>query len=228
MLPQRNEVLVVVAHPDDEILGLAGTIRKHVLTGDRVHVLALTDGYSSRASTADSEGPSRKKAALTAAQIVGFNWLESEPYPDNALDSVSLLKVVKEVENAKALIEPSMLYTHSSADLNIDHQIVSRACLTAFRPQPKEACKEIRLFETPSATDYGHPSVTGQFIPNLYIDIATTWEVKEKALEAYRSELREFPHSRSMEAITNLAATRGCQVGLSKAEAFEVIRKVET
>ena len=78
MLPQRNEVLVVVAHPDDEILGLR-TIRKHVLTGDRVHVLALTDGYSSRASTADSEGPSRKKAARTAAQIVGFNWLESEP-----------------------------------------------------------------------------------------------------------------------------------------------------
>ena len=133
----------------------------------------------------------------------------------------------RSIEKLKSTIKPDIIYTHSSADLNINHKVVLHAVLTAFRPQPHENYTEIRLFEVASATDYGSPSVTGIFEPNLFINVSDTWEAKEAALQAYISELREYPHSRSLDAIKNLAKIRGNQAGLPMAEAFQVIRKIE-
>ena len=104
---------------------------------------------------------------------------------------------------------------------------MAHAVLTAFRPQPMENCREIRLFEVASSTDFGSPSITKQFSPNLFVDIAEEWEKKVDALNAYKIEMRQYPHSRSIRAIENLARLRGNQVGLEFAESFEIIRQIE-
>jgi LmbE family N-acetylglucosaminyl deacetylase len=220
-------VLVVVAHSDDESISMAGTIRKHIDSGDKVYVISMTDGVGARNRANQSLIFKRKEAANLASQILGFEWGECYDFIDNAMDSVPLLEVVKAVELAKRKYQPTLVYTHSSADLNIDHKVVANAVLTAFRPQPLEKCKEIRLFEVASSTDFGNPTITGVFNPNLFINITKNWDAKANALKAYKSEMRNYPHSRSVEGIMNLARIRGNQVGLNLAEAFEVIRKVE-
>ena len=225
--PKKHSVLVVVTHTDDEALGLGGTIAKHVENGDIVYGISMTDGIGSRGEDDEGEIKFRVQASINAAEILGLVWIEGGSFPDNAMDTVPLLAVVKVIERAKSLIKPTIIYTHSSADLNIDHRVVSQATLTAFRPQPNEVWQEIRTFEITSATDYGHKSITNLFYPNLYVDINKTWNKKVAALNEYKMELRDAPHARSFEGVENLAKHRGAQVGLYYAEAFEVIRKIE-
>jgi len=220
-------ILVIVAHSDDETIGLGATIKKHILLGDSVSVVSMTDGVTSRTKNLSSEPILRAESARAASEILGFNWLEQYDFKDNEMDDYPLLAIVKSIEKLKLTFNPDIIYTHSNADLNIDHRVVMQAVLTAFRPQPHENYSEIRLFEVPSATDYGSPSVTGVFEPNLFINISDTWDAKEAALQAYTSEMREYPHSRSLGAIKNLAKIRGNQAGLQMAEAFQVIRKIE-
>lgn len=221
-----QNVLVVVAHTDDETFGMGGTIARHVAAGDRVYALSMTDGVGSRDVQSAAEVEARAQAARGAAEILGMKWLEGGSFPDNAMDTVSLLAVAKLVEDAKRMVRPSLVYTHSAADLNIDHRILCQATLTAFRPQPNETWQEIRTFEVPSATDYGHRSVTASFHPNLYIDIADVWDRKLAAAQQYHTELRSPPHSRSPEGLDNLSRLRGNQAGLQRAEAFEILRKI--
>lgn len=223
----NNNVLIIVAHSDDETISMGGTIRKHILSEDLVHVISMTDGIGSRETSSAQDLIKRKKASENASKILGFKWGESYNFSDNAMDSYPLIEIVKSIEKAKNKYNPNIVYTHSGADLNIDHRVVANAVLTAFRPQPSEACKEIRLFEVASATDYGNPKLTGSFTPNLFVDITNTWDSKLNALKAYNDEMRDYPHSRSIDAIKNLAKIRGNQVGYGIAEAFEIIRKLE-
>lgn len=226
-------VLVIVAHRDDEAVGLGGTIAKHSQQGDTVFGISMTDGVGARESNIIQDkllkdAAHRHEASLKAAEILGMEWIDGAGnFLDNGMDSVPLLEVVKVIEEIKDEIQPSIIYTHSAADLNVDHRILSEAALTAFRPQPKELWSEIRLFEVPSATDFGHEDVTAMFIPNLLISIEDTWDAKLEALKQYSTEIREYPHSRSYEAIKTLAKYRGYQVGLEMVEAFQVIRKIE-
>ena len=221
-------VLVIVAHSDDESISMAGTIVKHVSKGDKVFVVSMTDGISSRANSNIDEIRHRKKSSYLASQELGFSGGVCYDFKDNAMDSYPLIEIVKAVEEAKQTYKPTLVYTHSGADLNVDHRVVSNAVLTAFRPQPNEKCKELRLFEVASATDYGNPAITGSFSPNLFLNISDEWSSKMRALEAYKAEMRDYPHSRSIEGIQNLAKLRGNQVGYELAEAFEVIRKLES
>ena len=227
MCEKSKDILIVVAHSDDETLGLGGTIKKHVQKGDNVYAIYMTDGVTARKGNQSQQVILRKNAAIMASKILGFKWETSYRFDDNEMDSYPLLDIIKKIESAKFKINPDIVYTHSFADLNIDHRRVSEAVLVAFRPQPDEKCREIRLFEVVSATDYGHENLTGKFVPNLYIDISGTWEKKEEALTCYNAEMRKYPHSRSIEAIKNLARYRGNQVGLNLCEAFQVIRKIE-
>ena len=222
-----KNILIIVAHTDDETIGMGGTIANHTKDGDKVFAVSMTDGVGSRDALDTSDINQRVIAADKAARILGFEWLEAGKFLDNEMDKYSLIEVVKFIENIKNLSKPDIVYTHSSSDLNIDHRIVSEAVLTAFRPQPKEICREIRAFEVSSATDYGHKSVTGSFYPNLFIDITNTWEEKLLALKEYASEMREYPHTRSYRGIESLSKIRGNQVGLHQAEAFEIIRKIQ-
>lgn len=226
-IKNKHIVLVVVAHTDDEALGLGGTIAKHVENGDVVFGVSMTDGVMARGGQNEEGIKVRAQASINAGKILGLTWLEGGSFPDNAMDSVSLLAVAKVIEKAKSLVKPTLVYTHSSADLNVDHRVISQATLTAFRPQPNEVWQEIRTFEIASATDYGHRSITNSFYPNLYVDITGTWKKKLAALNEYQMEMRDAPHTRSFEGLENLAKHRGNQVGLYYAEAFEIIRKIE-
>jgi LmbE family N-acetylglucosaminyl deacetylase len=221
-----NKVLIVVAHSDDESLGMGGTISKHVNNGDDVFVISMTDGVGSRENVKPVFIEERNFAAKNASKILGFEWFKLNNFPDNKLDSVPILNVIKEIEKAKLDLKPNLIYTHSSSDLNIDHRIVCQSVLTAFRPQPNEEFEEIRTFEIPSSTDYGHKSVTDIFCPNLYVNIEFFIENKINALKQYDLELRNEPHPRSIESVKNLAKYRGSQVGLFYAESFEVLRKI--
>jgi len=222
----KKIILVVVAHTDDETIGMGGTISRHSENGDKVYGLSMTDGVGARLQKDKKSIKLREKASINAGKILGLDWLEPGKFPDNSMDSVSLLDIVRLIEKAKTKVNPDIIYTHSAADLNIDHRVVSQAILTAFRPQTDENWQEIRTFEVASATDYGHKSVTNNFYPNLYIDITNTWKNKLAALNGYAMELKSAPHSRSLDGIENLAKYRGNQVGLCHAEAFEIIKKI--
>ena len=223
---KEKNILIVVAHSDDETIGMGGTIKRHHENGDKVYAISMTDGVSSRKENA-SKKSDRVLASQKASEILNFKWEKRFDYSDNQMDKFTILEVTRNIEEIKLTIKPDIVYTHSNADLNVDHRIVSHAVLTAFRPQPKETCREIRLFEINSSTDYGHKDITGDFTPNLFINISKTWDSKLQALYAYTLEMREYPHSRSFESIKNLAKRRGNQVGIEMAEAFQILRRVE-
>ncbi|MEM6492282.1 MAG: PIG-L family deacetylase [Pseudomonadota bacterium] len=222
-----STVLVIAAHTDDETLGMGGAIQAHRRRGDRVCAIAMTNGVGARGVIDDHAIRERATAADKAAQILDFEWAARFDFPDNAMDRSALLSVVQAIETVKADLCPEIVYTHSAADLNVDHRITAQAALTAFRPQPGERCCEIRLFEVASATDYGAEDVIARFSPNLFIGIADNWAAKAAALDAYGAEMRPFPHSRSVDGLRARAVLRGVQAGLAMAEAFQVIRKIE-
>lgn len=217
-------VLVVAAHTDDEALGCGGTIARHVAEDDQVHLLFMTDGVGSR-DVLDGAAKARQKAAQQAAQVLGVSSSTNLNFPDNRMDSVALLDIVKEIEAKIQAIQPQVIYTHHLGDLNIDHQITHKAVLTACRPQPNFCVKEIYAFEVLSATEWNSPNVQS-FIPNVFIDITDYLPTKIKALQAYAEELREAPHSRSFEHVEVLAKHRGYTVGMMAVEGFMLVRRL--
>ncbi len=219
-----HHVLVIVAHADDEALGCGGTIARHVAKGDTVAAIRMTDGVSARASVQEGDAQRRRTAAQSSADALGFTWLGSGAFPDNGMDAIPLLDVVRLIEQSKRAFEPALVYTHHGGDLNVDHRVVFQAVLTAFRPEPAAALRELRTFEVASSTEWNHPSAGAAFAPNLFVGIEAFWPRKEASLRAYGSELRGAPHARSIEGVRHLAALRGYQAGLPLAEAFAVVR----
>lgn len=219
-----KKVLVVAAHTDDEALGCAGTISKHVAQGDEVHLLFMTDGVGSRAAKVNDKGE-RLSAAQTAAKILNVKSFTNLNFPDNRMDSVPLLDVVKGIENNITEIQPEVIYTNHIGDLNIDHQVTHKAVMTACRPQPGFCVKEIYAFEVLSSTEWQTPGLM-PFTPNVFVDITDYIDTKKQTLEAYVEEMRQSPHSRSIENAIRLCAIRGNAVGLGYAEAFQMIREI--
>jgi len=216
-----KKVLVVAAHTDDETLGCSGTIAKHIANGDSVHLLFMTDGVASRSESEDAD--SRLTASQNAAKVLKVNTLTNLDFPDNKMDSIPLLDVVKEIEYKIAELQPEIIYTHHIGDLNIDHQITHKAVVTACRPQPDFCVKEIYAFEVLSSTEWQTPGVL-PFSPNVFIDITDYIDIKKQVLEVYSEEMRQPPHSRSIDNTLRLNALRGNSVGVDYAEAFELIR----
>lgn len=222
----NKKILVIVAHPDDEVLGMGGTIIRHVTAGDLVHVLFLGDGVSSRKGCNEQLVKSRKTSASQALEVLGAQLAGFETFPDNQFDTVSLLSIVQAIESAKHSLMPEIVYTHHGGDLNIDHRITCQAVLTAFRPQPDESCREILSFEIASSTEWSSPQVTAPFHPDTYVEITPYLTVLKKACRCYQSELRSDPHARSIEAIMLGIHKRGREVGLKAAEAFVTLRRI--
>jgi LmbE family N-acetylglucosaminyl deacetylase len=219
-------VLIVAAHPDDEVLGCGGTIRKLVKKGYSVYTLILGEGVTSRDPVRDRKKREReieelKEKAIKANKLLGVKEVFLYEFPDNRFDSVDLLDIIKTIERVKKEIQPDIIFTHSQHDLNIDHALTYKAVLTASRPVRGETVKEIYSFEVLSSSEWVYPP---KFSPNLYIDISDTIEDKIKAMSLYTSELRKYPHPRSLEGIRILAKKRGLEVGFYYAEAFEVVR----
>jgi len=226
-----ESVLIVAAHPDDEILGCGGTIARHVAKGDEVNIIILAEGATSRSESGvgrnhELELDSLGGAAREAAKILGANTPRFIGLPDNRMDSVDLLEVVKHIETAISEFRPATVYSHHGGDLNIDHQITLRAVMTACRPLPGTTVNRLLAFETVSSTEWSIPSVDAPFIPNCYVDISDFIETKTAALDAYSMEMRTFPHPRSTTNVINLARVRGADVGVEAAEAFMILKEV--
>jgi N-acetylglucosamine malate deacetylase 1 len=225
---KKRKVLVIAAHPDDEILGCGGSIAFHVNKGDEVSVVFMSDGVTSRKNKEVSlnEIDKRKRSALGACAILGAQ----EPYfldlPDNQMDTHSILEITQKLERVIDKIKPEIVYTHHGKDLNIDHQLTYLATMTACRPQPESFVYEIYSFEILSSTGWGSPTMENIFLPNVFIDITTVFEKKMEAIHYYRDELRPSPHARSYDGIESLAKYRGMSVGVKYSEAFQLQRKI--
>ncbi len=227
MVTHKNKetILVVAAHQDDEVLGCGGTIAKHADQGDDVYVLILADGVTSRGK-GQKDVDLRNQVSADAAAILGAHAPILLNLPDNRMDSLSLLEVVQLIEPFIEKINPDIIYTHHGYDLNIDHQITHRAVLTACRPSPSSKITAIFSFEVLSSTELSLSGQTGTFSPVHSVDITNTYHRKLEALHCYDSEMKAFPHSRSYKAIESQAILRGAHAGFSVAEAFGVLRQV--
>jgi LmbE family N-acetylglucosaminyl deacetylase len=226
-MTQNGSVLVVAAHPDDEVLGCGGTIANFTAAGRSVHVLLLADGENSRETVDGSKAVAARNAAgKKACRILGCTSVEFLALPDNRMDGLMLLDVVKEIEARIRTHAPSTLLTHHCGDVNVDHRVVHQAVIVACRPVPGHKFRELLFFEVPSSTEWRPPGSGDDFVPNYFVDISSTLDRKILALDVYTSELRTFPHPRSHQAIEALARWRGASVGVAAAEAFMLGRMI--
>jgi len=226
-----NQVLVVAAHPDDEVLGCGGAIARHVDSGDEVQVLIIAEGSTSRQQQRDraqvvDELSALAKAAQTAGSILGAAGVELLDLPDNRLDSLDRLDLIKRIEECVERHQPECVYVHHAGDVNVDHRRLHEAVVTACRPTPRHVVKRLLSFEVASSTEWQPPGSAPAFHPNWFVDISDQLERKREALAAYSSEMREWPHARSLEAVEHLARWRGAQVGVEAAEAFCLLRQL--
>lgn len=225
-----TDVLVVAAHPDDEVLGCGGTIARLADEGRSVHIAILGEGMTSRADRreqADRAALERLHAdARAAGAMVGARGVSLFSLPDNRFDTVPLLEVVKIVEGLIGEHRPQTVYTHGAHDLNVDHAVVHRAVLTATRPLAGGCVREVYAFEVASSTEWAFGRIEGAFAPNVFVDIADTLERKCAAMARYESEARPFPHPRSREALQAIARRWGSVAGVPAAEAFELVRAI--
>ena len=229
MVSTTLSALVVAAHPDDEVLGCGGTLAKLRATGWRTHVLVLAEGVTSRDPQRDASARADSLRELRSAthlahELLGTTSVTQGQFPDNRMDSVDLLDVVKTIEKCIAETRPSRVYTHHSGDVNVDHRIAHEAVQAAVRPQPGACVRELFFYEIPSSTEWRASSGFGAFTPALFTDITDHLPAKQDALACYFDEMRDWPHPRSHEAIAALAAWRGASVGCAAAEAFAVGR----
>ena len=229
MLLKKRSVFVFAAHPDDEVIGCGGTIAKLTQLGFKVYVTFFSDGESSRSKKKNIKKLilQRKKAAIKSSKILGIKEIFFHKFPDNQLDKIPILEIIKLIENYIKKYKPEMIFTHFNDDLNIDHQIISKATITACRPQNKNPVKKLFFFEVPSSTEWQIKNKKNKiFNPNWFEDISKTKEKKIKALKVYKSELRTWPHPRSIKGITSLMQWRGSTSGFEAAEAFMLGRSI--
>ena len=223
----NKSILVFAAHPDDEALGCGGTIALHAQTGAHVQVVFMTDGVNSRDNVQKIEVEERRDAAKEASRILGAQAPIFLSFPDNRMDTVSLLDVIKSLEKIINQLKPQIVYTHHSDDLNIDHQITHQAVMTACRPQPNSTIREIFSFEVLSSTEWSIGS-ENIFKANCFVDIDSVKEKKIASINAYEKEMRKFPHSRSTDSVEALISLRGSSIGLVAAEAFMLNRMLRS
>lgn len=214
----KKSFLVIAAHADDEVLGCGGTIARLTQEKYPVHILLMADGVSSRLNNPQAVDTKniaiRTEAAVAANKILGSTSLIQLALPDNRMDGLELLEVIKKVEEVIAHCQPTTVITHHAGDVNIDHRIVHDAVIAACRPQPGFVVRELLFFEVPSSTEWRPPASSAMFNPNWFVDITGTLDLKLKALQSYKDELREFPHPRSPKAVNALAQWRGASVGV--------------
>lgn len=223
-------VLCIVAHPDDEVLGVGGTLARHANSGQDVHVCILADGVASRHNTIDEEVREqierRRDRARTACDNLGVTSTSFHQFPDNQFDSVPLLDIVQTIEGEIEEHEPEVVYTHHYGDLNIDHELTCQATVTATRPLAESTIERVLAFETLSASEWAVPSADNAFQPQQFVNIEETLDVKLDALSVYEDELRDPPHPRTQETVRDNATVWGAKAGLPAAEPFELLREL--
>ena len=223
------KVLVVAAHPDDETLGVGGTIARHSEQNDEVWVFVLADGSEGR-TPRNKHIELRKECASKACQVLGVSRVIFCDLQDQKLDVLPLLDVIKRIENCVREFKPDVVYTHFKEDLNQDHRIAFQATMVATRPFGNNAVKRLLCYETASSTEWAAPFTGSIFAPNVFVDISSTLDRKIRAMQQYANtyvnEVRPYPHPRSYEAIEIHAKRYGVVVGVQAAEAFMLVREL--
>jgi LmbE family N-acetylglucosaminyl deacetylase len=230
---QNKKILLVVAHPDDELLGVGATMHHLIKNAQaEVRVVILGEGLTSRAESRDRSQWEKELAIhrgniYAAQKCIGFQSVGVYDFPDNRFDTVALLDLVKVVEKEKQDFQPEIIFTHHGGDTNIDHRRTFEAVMTATRPIEQEVVKTILTFETPSSTEWQAFNYPNPFLPNFFVRFeAESLEAKIKGMESYEFEKRAFPHPRSPEALRILAQRWGVVVGADRAEAFMLVRSI--
>ena len=227
-LSSSARIMVITAHPDDEILGCGATINKWVNSGAEAFALILGTGIASRCgndkTTLSKDIENLQKNAKESAEIIGYKTISFESFPDNRMDDANLLDIVQKIILYAEMIKPDIVFTHHHGDLNIDHRITFNAVITAFRPTRSCSADTILCFETPSSTEWNFPYYKNVFSPNIFVNIEDNINAKIMALNCYKSELCHAPHPRSQESIQAIAKRWGSVADLQYAEAFELIR----
>jgi len=221
------KVLVIAPHPDDEVLGCGGIIKKYVSQKDEVYLCIVTCGYTPDWS--EESIKDRKKEVECANKVLGIKKTFFLDLPTVKLDTVPQKKLNDLISKCVEDIRPEIIYIPHKGDLNKDHQLVFEAALVAARPKQSMSVKKVFSYEVPSETEWGQQKVRKLqdiFLPTVYVDVKNTLEDKLKAMKCYKSELKEFPHPRSLKGITVLSEKRGMEAGLENAEAFILIKEI--
>ena len=228
-----KRIIVVAAHPDDELLGCGATMHRLIHEQDcTIRAVILGEGLTSRSEIRDSvkwkeDIEVHRSNIENARKVIGYDSVGIYDFPDNRFDAVDLLDIIKVVEKEKEEFKPEIIFTHHGGDLNIDHQRTFKAVMTATRPMENEVVKTIVTFESPSGTEWQASSDPRHFIPNLFVKISNeNLQAKINGMECYNYEKRPYPHPRSPEALKILAQRWGVAVGVEYAEAFNIIRTI--
>jgi LmbE family N-acetylglucosaminyl deacetylase len=223
-------VLVLAAHPDDEVLGCGGTIARLVKEGHTVHISIFGEGITSRYDQREKADPGLVSElhgrAQAVADYLGASELILHSLPDNRFDTVPMLDVVKLIERLVERLQPEVVYTQHGGDLNIDHVVLFRATLAATRPTGDCPVREVYAYEVNSSTEWAFQKFEPSFHPNVFVNIGETLERKVHAMQLYESEARPFPHPRAPEALRAAAWRWGSTAGVAAAEAFELVRGI--
>jgi LmbE family N-acetylglucosaminyl deacetylase len=223
-------ILVIAAHPDDEVLGCGGTAARLAGEGHRVYLAIFGEGITSRYQDRNEADKSLLDAlhnkSAQVARLLRAQDLFMYGLPDNRFDTVPLLDVIKIVEPLITRLRPDTVFTHHPADLNVDHVVLHRAVMTATRPTQGHPVKEVYAFEIASSSEWSFGQFDPVFRPNVFFDVAGTLQTKIDAMQLYESEARPFPHPRSPDALRAIARHWGSAVGVEAAEAFALVRSV--
>lgn len=219
-----KKISIIAAHPDDEVLGCGGTITKYKSQGSSISLLWMTNGIDARDHLTQENTNIRNSGMLRAIDYIKPSYYRNENFPDNKLDSISLLELVKSVELFISKTKPDIIYTHFINDLNIDHALTCRAVMTATRSGSPTFVKEVYSFEVPSSTEWALGKE--KFTPDTYIDISDYINQKKEFLNCYKDEMRQYPHPRSIENILAKNQVRGAEMNLKFAESFITMRRV--
>ncbi len=218
-------VLVVATHPDDEVLGCGGVMARHAAHGDEVHVLIVTRGIPEIFPPVEIE--TTRDELIAAHRVLGVTGVTFLDYPAPKLDVVPGHELADAVDKVITLQQPSVVYLPHRGDIHADHRAVYQAVLVAARPVNSCPVKRLLCYETLSETEWAPPVANEAFVPSVFVDISGYLEPKLQAMACYQSQLKEFPHPRSLQAIRALAQLRGSTVSLQAAEAFMLVREIE-
>lgn len=226
-----KKILVIAAHPDDEVLGLGGTIAKYAASGAEITLLIITDGSSSQyrgRADLDSIIENKKKETAAAAKILGITRIIYGGLPDMQLDMTPHIEINSVIEKAVGEYKPNTVFTHFYGDINKDHRCVYESTSVACRPFESQCVKKILLYSVPSSTEWSLPRAETAFMPNWYENIeGNSAQKKYQALECYKTELRDYPAPRSVRYLKNADSAEGNRVGLTAAESFMLVRNIE-